>query len=121
VNETDRLLSALDAAPNDAARAALLAGCSPSQLAQLNALLAYLQMQADVAERCAAEKAAFEAFSAELDAAPDDAARLQIIDAARSDPQRGAGFVSEWAWRRTATVADWSDRYLALVRGQSWP
>lgn len=117
MNETDRLVAALDAAPDDAARAALLAGCPKNLLAQLNAALVYRRFIAESDAAVAAEKAAFEAFTTELDAQPDDAARLLIIEAARRDPQRGAAWLAEWHWQRTATTQDWCERYLAMVRG----
>jgi hypothetical protein len=114
MTEADELLEQLDAAPGDNARAVLLAGSSPDLLAELNATLAYRKFVADIAERCAAEEAAFAAFTAELDGASDYAARVQLIEAARSDPQRGA-WLAEWHWQCTASVEDWSRRYVAML------
>jgi hypothetical protein len=115
MTEADELLEQLDAAPGDNARAVLLAGSSPDLLAELNATLAYRKFVADIAEHCAAEKAAFAAFAFELDAQPNDAARVQLIEAARGDPQRGAAWLAEWHWQRTATVEDWSRRYIEML------
>jgi hypothetical protein len=115
MSAADTLLEQLDAAPGDNARAVLLAGSSPDLLAELNATLAYRKFVADIAERCAAEEAAFAAFTAELDGASDDAARVQLIEAARSDPQRGAAWLAEWHWQRTASVEDWSRRYVEML------
>jgi hypothetical protein len=116
MSEADDLLARLDGAPDAAARQALIAGRPQGLLEELRAALVYRKSKADVAEHLAAERAAFEAFTAELDAAPDDDARLQLIEAARRDPQRGAAFVSEWAWQRTASTDDWMNRYLAMIR-----
>jgi hypothetical protein len=113
--DADSLLAALDAAPDNAARAALLAGRHPRVLEELNAALVYRKLNADVEASLAAQRVAFTAFEAELDAAADDAARLKVIEAARSDPQRGPGFVSEWTWQRSASATDWAQRYMAML------
>jgi hypothetical protein len=115
-DSTRRLLSALDAAGGDIERARLLKGCSAQELEALTAEIEYHRGNAECAAQIAAENAAFEAFERELDVAPDDATRLQLIDAARSDPKRGAEFVDEWAWRRGATLQDWTNRYIAMCK-----
>jgi hypothetical protein len=96
------LLAALDAVPDDASRARLLAAASRDLRAQLNALLAYRELSAP-----SAQEAAFAEFSRRLDAAVDDAERAAII--AGTDKT----FRSEWAWRQDATEDDWRRRYLA--------
>jgi hypothetical protein len=116
MSEADDLLARLDGAPDADARQALIAGRPQGLLEELRAALVYRKSKADVAEHLAAERAAFEAFTAELDAAPDDAARLQLIEAARRSPQRGERFVAEWAWRKTADAAAWGQRYLAMLQ-----
>jgi hypothetical protein len=115
MTEADALLAALDVASDDEARAALVANCPKKLLEQLHAALFYRKFIADSAAAVAAERAAFAAFTSELDAAPDDAARLHIIEAARRDPEGGEAFVAEWTWRRTATEADWAARYFAML------
>jgi hypothetical protein len=111
----DRLLEQLDATSDYAARQALFAGCPRDLLEQVHATLVYRQMNAEVAERCAAEREAHEAFAAQLDLARDDNRRLRIIEAARRDPQRGEAWLAEFAWRRTASAIDWQRRYVALL------
>jgi hypothetical protein len=113
--EADRLLTALDAAADDSARATVMAGCSPELLEEVHAHLVYRQMEAAGEE----ERAAFDRFTAELDAAPDDDARLRLIEAARADPQRGPTFVQEWTWTRGATTQDHANRYMAMLRESS--
>jgi hypothetical protein len=113
--EAHHLVAELDSAPDDAARAALLEDRSPELLEKLHAVLWYRKFIDEVSEKGAAEERAFEAFTAQLDAATDDDARLKIIEAAHHDPQRGQEFVSEWSWRRTASTQDCLQRYLAML------
>jgi len=117
----DALLAALDSAPDAAAREALLAGRPRELLEELHAAVVYRKIVADIAEKLAAERGAFEAFEAELDAAADDDARLKLIETARGDPRRGEDFLAEWAFQRTASAHDWSRRYVALIRAEGAP
>jgi hypothetical protein len=110
-----QLLDSLNAAPDDAARLALLNAASRRLREQLHSTMFYRRFMAESAAASAVAQAAFEAFSAELNRAPDDDTRLQIIAAAQGDPQRGAGWLAEWSWRSNATVEDWQRRYLATV------
>src|SRR5690242_18634581 len=112
---SDDLLAALDAAPDDAARAALLAGRSPAELEQLQAALVYRQFHVDVGAAVAAELAAKQRFSVELDAAATDEARLRIIEAAQADPQRGPSWVARWKWERTADLAERTRHFVAAL------
>jgi hypothetical protein len=115
VPESDCFIASLDAAPDDAARQALLARCPPALLEAVNATLCYRRFRHETDAASAAEAAAFAAFTQQLDAAADDAERLAVIEAARRDPQRGGAFVSEWTWRRAASAADWLRRYFELA------
>jgi hypothetical protein len=115
--EANALLVALDAAPDAAAREAVLASTSdPEVLAELAAAFEYRRMNAEIRAQLDAERAAFAAFTRELDAAPDDAARLKAIAAAESDPLRGKEFTQEWVWRRGAIARHWAARYAAMLR-----
>lgn len=108
-----QLLAALDAAGSDSERQAILAGCTPEQLAQLSAALCYREF---VNAPCP-----YAAFTAELDQAADDAERLQLIAAAEADPQRGPGWLSEWRWWRGASESDAARRYAALCGCEASP
>jgi hypothetical protein len=121
MTDADRLLEALDAAPDDAARLALLSAAPRTVREQLNAELIYRKFMTDTDAEVAAEQAAFDGFARDLDAAPDDAARLRIIATAHADPQRGAAWLAEWRWRRTATCEDWMRRYLMAAAGDNVP
>jgi hypothetical protein len=114
MSEADQLLAALDAAPDDTARQALLVGCPRDLLGQVHASVAYRTFRAETDQHSAAESAAFASFTTALNSAPDDAARLKLIETARRE--RGAAFLAEWSWRRTASAADWMARCLALCR-----
>lgn len=105
----EALHAALEAAPDDAARARLLAAASRDLRAQFNAMLVYRQLNADVEAACTAQAAAFEAFTRLLDAAADDAGRAAIIAATDK------AFVAEWTWRVDATADDWRRRFFALA------
>jgi hypothetical protein len=105
------LIRRLDAAPNATAREELLAGCSPEQLAALDAAFAYRACEI----AAAVSSVAFEMFTDEVTAAPDDTARLQIIAAATRDPERGEDFVREWTLRRTLSAEDALGRYTAML------
>ena len=111
------LIAAIDAATDCAERTALVERCSREQLKQLHAALTYRRLNAAVAARIAA----FPDFSGELDRAPDDGARLWIIEAAQHDPQRGPAWLAEWSWQRRATENDWHARYMAMLDGKSAP
>lgn len=106
------LSAALDAAGTDEERSALLAAAPRKVRERLNATLTYRKLVSDADNPYAA-------FTSALDAAPDDDARRALIAAARRDPKRGAAFLSEWTWRRTATADDARRRYLAMIGGGS--
>ena len=110
-----QLLEALNAAQDDAERMALLNAAPRRLREQLNACLFYRKFMADTEAAVATQQAAFDAFTQQLDAAPDDAARLRLIAAAQADPQRGRAWLSEWSWRRTATLDHWRRRYMAAA------
>jgi hypothetical protein len=110
-----QLLDALDAAQDDAERMALLNAAPRRVREQLRATLFYRKFMSDVEVAVAAQQAAFDAFSRQLDAAPDDDARLRIIAGAQADPQRGRKWLAEWSWRLNATVEHWRRRYLAAA------
>jgi hypothetical protein len=111
----EQLLESLNAAPDDAARLALISSTPRRLREQLHSMMFYRRIMADSAASCAAARAVFESFSAELDQAPDDDARLQVIVAAQGDPKRGIKWLAEWSWRCNATVEDWQRRYVATV------
>jgi hypothetical protein len=113
------LLAALNAAPDDAARLALLSAAPRKAREQLKAELIYRSVIDGAAADVARQRAAFDKFSRELDAAPDDDARLRIIAAVQADPKRGPEWLAEYSWQRTATVEDWRKRYVATVCGES--
>jgi hypothetical protein len=119
--EADKLLAGLDAAPDDPARLALLNAAPRKVREALSHQLWYRKFISDSADASAAQQAAFDAFSRQLDEATDDDARLQIIAAAQADPQRGHDWLAEWSWRRTATEEDGRRRYLAAVNGGVLP
>lgn len=104
------LSAALDAAASDEERSALSAAAPRKVRESLNARLTYRKSITDIDTRYAA-------FTAQLEAAADDSARLALIAAAQRDPKRGAAFLSEWTWRRTATENESRRRYLALIGG----
>jgi hypothetical protein len=111
----EELLAALDAAPDDAARIALL-GAAPRRVREtLQSELIYRKVMTDSSGECAAEAAAYAAFTRALDDAACDMARMAIIEAAERDPQRGPAWLAEWNWRRTATTEDWARRYFAAI------
>jgi hypothetical protein len=95
---------ALDAAADDATRAALLAA-APKRTREL--LQARLEYQAFM--RPAVDP--YDGFERALDAARDDAARRALIEG------RDAAFLAEWAWRARATSEVWRKHYLAMVAG----
>lgn len=103
------LHAALDGAPDDEARAALLAAASDETRSQLANVLAYRRFIADVARAAENDERKREDFTRLLDAAVDDATRVAIIRAA--DP----AMVAEWRWRASATEESWKRRYMALV------
>lgn len=103
------LLAALDVAPDDEARAALLAAASDETRSQLANVLAYRRFIADVARAAENDERKRSDFTRLLDAAVDDATRVAIIRAA--DP----AMVAEWRWRASATEESWKRRYMALV------
>lgn len=111
----DALFAALNAAPDDAARAMLLASATPELRAKLTNRLRYLRLHSETDATCAAEAAAHAEFSRQLDGCADDAARAALIQGAHRDPKRGVAWVSEWRWRRTATPDDWRVRYLRMI------
>ena len=115
MSDVDQLVAALDAAPDDTARLALL-NAAPRRVREgLKAQLFYLKFMADTHAACEAERVAFETFAAQLDAAPSDDVRLAIIQAAEADPARGRAWLSEWSWRQGATTDHWQRRYLAMA------
>jgi hypothetical protein len=111
MSEAAHLLAALDAAPDQGARTALVSRCTHEQLLELHAALAYRRLNATVAEQLAA----FETFTRELDSALDDAERLQLIETAIADPHRGQTWLQEWSWRRGASLQAWHQRCMALI------
>lgn len=107
------LSAALDAAASDAQRTALLAAAPKQTRERFNAFLTYRKLIRD------SNVDVYAAFTGQLDAAADDAARLALIAQAQRDPQRGAAFLSEWTWRRSATAEDWRRRYLVMACGSA--
>jgi|SRR5579862_7438831 len=106
------VLEALSAASDDVARLSLLQRCSPREREALESELFYSQFMAETGAAARADMAAHEAFTAELAACADDAARLELFRAARIDRDE---FVREWLWRSTATPNDWCQRYMAMI------
>lgn len=113
IDPVAELSAALDVAADDTERTALLAAASKQTREQLNALLTYRRFipESNVDD--------YATFTAQLDAAEDDAARLALIAQAQRDPRRGAAFLGEWTWRRSATADDWRRRYLAMACGSA--
>lgn len=116
--EAEKLLAALDAALDYSAHLALLKAAHRRVRELLDCTLRYRKSVADTAAASAAEQATFDGFSQQLDAAPDDATRLRIIEAAQVEPHRGPAWLDEWKWRRTATCDDWMRRYSAAIRAE---
>jgi hypothetical protein len=96
--------AALNAAANDAERAALIAAVPRSVREQLAALSGYKVFMQD-------EPDPYDEFEHALCAAANDADRATLIAG------RTPAFLVEWAWRTRATSDDWRRRYLALVDG----
>lgn len=119
MTEVDALLAALDAAKDDAERAALIDAAPPQVRKRLNAALVYRRVIYGTPAEAAAERAYGE-FTERLTAAVDDAARVRLIDAARADPQRGPAWLAEWSWRRTATSDEVMKRYFAALGAESY-
>lgn len=113
MSDIETVLAAIDAARSEADRRALLAGCTPAVLEKLHAVFVYRQMHNEVD----VIRAQHNAFTAEMDAAPDEAARLRAVDGAMADPARGREFLAEWAWCRRATPDDHADRYRRMLLG----
>ena len=107
--EVDTLLAALDAAPDDATRAVVIAAAPLATLDALAATLAYRAFMAGTTRQLAADDAARAAFTRSLQAAPDDAARLAIIRAT------APAFVAEYQWVQRATSDRWMKRYLQMI------
>lgn len=105
------LAAALDAVTNDAERTALLAAAPRQVREQLNARLTYLKLIRDSEAEIAAERGAYAAFSACLDLAEDDAARLAIIRSA------APAFVAKWREHITDTQESARRRYLQAATG----
>lgn len=105
------LSAALDATSDDAERAALLAAAPREVREQLNARLMYLKLVSDSHAAVAADHQAYAAFSALLDVAEDDAARVAIIRGAAPD------FVVKWREHITDTEESARRRYLARIAG----
>ena len=107
------LLKQLEVAADDTQRAAILQNATPEDLERLAGELCHREIWAEVAAATAIEQA----FTAALEAAPDDAERLRLIEDARME--HGAAWLAEWAWWRTATAADASNRWINLVQGRT--
>lgn len=105
------LSAALDAAADDAERAALMSAASPQVREHLWARSTYLKLWRETDAEGDAEQEAFRALSTLLDVAKDDAARRAILSAA--DPQ----FVARWREHRTDTQDAARRRYLARMGG----
>lgn len=113
VDPVTALEAALAAAADDTERARLLAAASPKTRELLWARSTYRKLRVDTDAAIAAERAAHVEFSARLDLAEDDAARLAII---RSEPPE---FVQRWRFARADTEAAARRRYLAAAGGES--
>ena len=105
----DALIAALEAATDDAERASLLAAASERTRRMLRVRLAYLRLIAETDRDIEIRRCRLAEFTASLDAAPDDDARLAVISAA--DPK----FLAEWRWHGTATDDIRRKRYLQAV------
>jgi hypothetical protein len=117
-HEAEQLAAALDAAPDYAARLALLNAAPREMYEQLSVLLVGRKFMADtdIEAAVAAVLTDLSTFSQQLDAARDDDARKAIMEAVAADPDHGPVFISEWDWRRHATTVDWLNRFTPLLR-----
>lgn len=107
--EADVLLDGIEGAVDDAERATLLAAAPEATRRQLRVRLQYRRFIEVTDREGEAMRRKLVEFTAVLEAATDDAARLAIIGGA--DPK----FLAEWRWCSTATADIRRKRYLAFT------
>ena len=107
------LYAALRRAETDAERLDALRAASPEELAALHGTLIYRNMIAECTTAALQENASFAAFSAALEAAPSDAERMELIEAAKAE--HGAEWLGRFVERRTSTPEKWILRYREAI------
>ena len=107
------LYAAIRRAQNDQERLDALRAASPEELAALHAALIYRNMIAECTAATLQENASFAAFSAALEAAPSDAERMELIEAAKAE--HGAEWLGRFVERRTSTPEKWILRYREAI------
>ena len=107
------LYAALRRAETDAERLDALRAASPEDLHALYAGLIYRRLIAECTAATLQENASFAAFSAALEAAPSDAERMELIEAAKAE--HGAEWLGRFVERRTSTPEKWILRYREAI------
>lgn len=111
----EELFAALAAADSEG-RKALLAAATPAVREALRLQILYRRViDGDPDQRDFNRE--FAEFTAAL-AAPDAAARVELLKAARADPRRGGVWLAEWDYMRTASTEDLQRRYQAFADGE---
>jgi hypothetical protein len=109
IDPVDALIAALDAATDDAERAALLAAAPEATRRKLRVRLTYRRFIEEADRDIEIRRRKVAEFTAALEAATDDDARLEIVRSA--DPK----FLAEWRWAATATPDIRRKRYIQAI------